>query len=299
MISLPEKPKVVEKDDNWAKLEIEALYPGYGVTIGNSLRRVLLSSLPGAACTEARLEGAQHEFSTVEGVLEDAVAISLNLKQIKFKLHGDEPQTATLSVEGEQEVTAGDLEMPTQLEVINEDAHIATLTDDDASLEMELKVEEGLGYMTVEEHKDEKAKAGVLPLDAIFTPIEKVSYDVEDMRVGDSTDYNRLILEIETDGSITPEEAFIQACDVLSDHFTELGEYLEEQKEEKEEALETEIEDLDISTRTQNILEENNIKSVAGLVRRKEKTIADLEGMGDKSLEEIKEALDKYNLELK
>jgi len=299
MISLPEKPKVVEKDDNWAKLEIEALYPGYGVTIGNSLRRVLLSSLPGAACTEARLEGAQHEFSTVEGVLEDAVAISLNLKQIKFKLHGDEPQTATLSVEGEQEVTAGDLEMPTQLEVINEDAHIATLTDDDASSEMELKVEEGLGYMTVEEHKDEKAKAGVLPLDAIFTPIEKVSYDVEDMRVGDSTDYDRLILEIETDGSITPEEAFIQACDVLSDHFTELGEYLEEQKEEKEEALETEIEDLDISTRTQNILEENNIKSVAGLVRRKEETIADLEGMGNKSLEEIKEALDKYNLELK
>lgn len=299
MISLPEKPKVVEKDGNWAKLEVEALYPGYGVTIGNSLRRVLLSSLPGAACTEARLEGAQHEFSTIEGVLEDVVAISLNLKQIKFKLHGDEPQTVTLSVEGEQEVTAGDLEAPTQVEVINEDTHIATLTDEDASLEMELKVEEGLGYVTAEEHKDEKAKAGVLPLDAIFTPIEKVSYDVEDMRVGDSTDYNRLILEIETDGSITPEQAFIQACDTLSTHFTEIGEGLEEQKEEKEEALETEIEELDISTRTQNVLEDNNIKTVAGLVRRKEETVADLDGMGNKSLEEIKDALSERNLELK
>lgn len=299
MISLPEKPKVVEKDDNWAQLEIEALYPGYGVTIGNSLRRVLLSSLPGAACTEARLKGAQHEFSTISGVLEDAVAISLNLKQIKFKLHGDEPQTASLSVEGEQEVTAGDLEAPTQVEVINEDAHIATLTEDDASLEMELTVEKGLGYVTAEEHKEDKAETGVLPLDAIFTPIEKVSYDVEDMRVGESTDYNRLILEIETDGSITPEEAFIEACDVLSDHFTDLSEGLAEQKEEKEEALETEIEELDISTRTQNTLEENNIKTVAGLVRRKEETIADLEGMGDKSIKEIKEALSQRNLELK
>jgi len=299
MISLPEKPKVTDKEDNWARLEVEALSPGYGVTIGNSLRRVLLSSLPGAACTEARLEGAQHEFSTIEGVLEDAVAVSLNLKQIKFKLHGDEPQTVSLSVEGEQDVTAGDLETPTQVDVINEDAPIATLTDDDASLEMELVIEKGLGYVTAEEHKDEKAEAGVIPLDAIFTPIEKVSYDVEDMRVGESTDYNRLILEIETDGSITPEEAFIQACEILSDHFTELGEGLEEQKEEKEEALETEVEELDISTRTQNILEDNNIKTVAGLVRRKEDTIADLEGMGNKSLKEIKEALKQRNLELK
>ncbi len=299
MISLPEKPKVVEKDGNWARLEVEALYPGYGVTIGNSLRRVLLSSLPGAACTEARLKGAQHEFSTIEGVLEDAVAISLNLKQIKFKLHGGEPQTVSLSVEGEKEVTAADLETPTQVEVINEDTHIATLTDDDASLEMELTIEEGLGYVTAEEHKEEKAEAGVLPLDAIFTPIEKVSYDVEDMRVGEATDYNKLILEIETDGSITPEQAFIQACEILSDHFDELGEGLAAQKEEKEEALETEVEELDISTRTQNILEENNIKTVAGLVRRKEDTIAELEGMGDKSLKEIKEALSQHNLELK
>lgn len=299
MISLPEKPKVVKKDGNWARLEVEALYPGYGVTIGNSLRRVLLSSLSGAACIEARLKGAQHEFSTIEGVLEDVVAISLNLKQIKFKLHGDESQTVSLSVEGEKEVTAADLEAPTQVEVINEDTHIATLTDDDASLEMELTVKEGLGYVTAEEHKEEKAEAGVLPLDAIFTPIEKVSYDVEDMRVGEATDYNKLILEIETDGSITPEQAFIQACEILSDHFDELGEGLAAQKEEKEEALETEVEELDISTRTQNILEENNIKTVAGLVRRKEDTIAELEGMGGKSLKEIKEALSQHNLELK
>ncbi len=299
MISLPEKPKVVEKDGNRARLEVEALYPGYGVTIGNSLRRVLLSSLPGAACTEARLKGAQHEFSTIEGILEDALAISLNLKQIKFKLHGDEPQTVSLSVEGEKEVTAADLEAPTQVEIINEDTHIATLTDDDASLEMELTIEEGLGYVTAEEHTGEKAEPGLLPLDAIFTPIEKVSYDVEDMRVGEATDYNRLILEIETDGSITPEQAFIQACEVLSDHFDELGEGLAAQKEEKEEALETEVEELDISTRPRIFWKRIIIKTIAGLVRRKEDTIAELEGMGDKSLKEIKEALSQHNLELK
>ncbi|KXB08853.1 hypothetical protein AKJ56_00120 [candidate division MSBL1 archaeon SCGC-AAA382N08] len=299
MISLPEKPKVVEKDDNWARLEVEALYPGYGVTIGNSLRRVLLSSLPGAACTEAKIEGAQHEFSTIEGVVEDVVAISLNLKQLKFKLYGEEPQTVELSVEGEQEVTAADLETPTQVEVIAQGAPIATLTDDGASLEMELKVEQGLGYVTSEENKEEKAEAGVLHLDAIFTPVEKVSYDVEDMRVGEATDYNRLIMEIETDGSVTPEEAFIEACGILSEHFDCLGEGLEEQKEEKEQALGTEIEDLDISTRTQNILKDNNIKTVAGLVRRREETVADLEGMGDKSMKEIEKALRQRNLEFK
>lgn len=298
MISLPEQPKVIDRGDNWARFEIEALYPGYGVTIGNSLRRVLLSSLPGAACTEAKIKNVQHEFSTIPGVLEDVVAISLNLKQLNFKLYGDEPQTATLSVEGEQEVTAADLEVPSQVEVINEDAHIATLTSD-KELEMELVIEQGLGYVPAEELKEDKAEPGEIVLDAVFTPIEKVSYDVEDMRVGESTDYNRLLLEVETDGSIEPEQAFTQACEILFSHFSTLKEGLEEQEEEREEALDTAVVDLDISTRTQNVLLDNNIKTVAGIVSRREETLSELSGMGDKSMDEIKEVLNKHNLELK
>lgn len=223
-ISLPKKPKVVEKEGNSATIEISELYPGFGPTIGNALRRVLYSSLPGAAITSAKVENVPHEFSTIEGVSEDVMEISLNLKQIRLKLHGDEPQTLKLKVKGKKEITAKDIETPSQVEIVNKDAYIATLTTTKASLEMELRVEPGLGYVQTDQDEKEKTEIGVIRLDAVFTPVKKVNFEVENMRVGDRTDYNRLIMDITTDGTIDPEDAFVYAVDVLMDHFEKIEE---------------------------------------------------------------------------
>lgn len=226
MINLPNQPKIVKKEKNKAIFEIESLYPGYGVTIGNSLRRVLLSSLPGAAATQVKIKGVSHEFSTIPGILEDIVIIMMNLKQLRFKLLTDEPQTAKLKVSGEKEVKGADFELPSQAELINKDCHIAALTAKSAQLEMEILIEKGIGYSPREArqkltvHAQTKLEIGAMPLDAIFTPVRRVSYRIENMRVGERTDYDRLFLEIETDGTITPEEAFFQASEILIHHFT-------------------------------------------------------------------------------
>lgn len=222
MIPLPSQPKITEKKDNLAVFEIEGLYPGYGVTIGNSLRRVLLSSLPGAAVTQVKIKGAQHEFSTLPGVMEDVITILLNIKQLRFKLHTEEPQRAKLSIKGAKTVKASAFDVPTQVELINKDAHIATLTSKSASLEMEILIEAGMGYEPVETRKVGKLEIGTIALDAIFTPVRKVSYRVESMRVGERTDFDRLIVELETDGTLTPEEVFSQATDLLVQHFAML-----------------------------------------------------------------------------
>ncbi|MBI2625213.1 MAG: DNA-directed RNA polymerase subunit alpha [Candidatus Nealsonbacteria bacterium] len=220
MISLPTTPKITEKKGNFAKIEIEGLYPGYGVTVGNTLRRVLLSSLPGAAVVQAKIKGVQHEFSTISGVLEDVVNILLNLKQLRFKLYTDEPQMVVLKIRGVKEVKGSDIELPGQVELVNKDAHIATITDKKKELDMELLVAKGLGYEPVERRKREKLQIGVIALDAIFTPVRKVSYKVENMRVGERTDFDRLSLELETDGTISPEEAFFKASEILVKHFS-------------------------------------------------------------------------------
>ncbi|MDX1535287.1 MAG: DNA-directed RNA polymerase subunit alpha [Candidatus Spechtbacterales bacterium] len=217
MISLPKKPKVIEKDGNRAVLEISELYPGYGSTIGNALRRVLYSSLPGAAITSAKIEGVPHEFSTVDGIKEDLLEVSLNLKQVRLLLHGDEPQTLTIKAKGKKEITAKDIEAPSQVEIINKDAHIATLTSAKSKFDAEFKVERGMGYIQVDKEDKDKKDIGVIRLDAIFTPVLKVNFEVENMRVGDRTDYNRLLLDITTDGTIDPEDAFGDAVDVLLD----------------------------------------------------------------------------------
>jgi len=228
MIPLPSQPKIIEKKDHSAIFEIAGLYPGYGVTIGNSLRRVLLSSLPGAACTQVKIKGVQHEFSTVPGIMEDVITILLNIKQLRFKLHTDEPQKATLSVKGIKTVKASAFEMPSQLELVNKDAPVATLTAKSSSLEIEILVEKGLGYEPVESRKMGKLEIGTIAVDAIFTPVRKVSYRVENMRVGEKTDFDKLILELETDGTLTPEEVFSQAADILVKHFTLLQESFKE-----------------------------------------------------------------------
>jgi DNA-directed RNA polymerase subunit alpha len=220
MIPLPSKPKVINKKDNWAQFEMQGLYPGYGATIGNAMRRVLLSSLQGAAITQIKIKGADHEFSTISGVLEDVVGIIMNLKQLRFKSYADEPMLINLSVKGEKTVKGSDLKLPTQVELANKDAHIATLTDKKAELVMEILVEQGIGYEPAEKRQKEKTEIGTIAMDAIFTPIKKIGFRVEDMRVGGRTDFNRLILDIETDGTISPEQAFSQSADILIKHFS-------------------------------------------------------------------------------
>ncbi len=220
MIPLPSAPKIVESKKNRAVFEIEGLYPGYGATIGNSLRRVLISSLEGAAVTQVKIRGVSHEVSTIPGVLEDVINIILNLKKLRFKMSSREPQKGTLKVKGAREVKGSDFEFPSQVELVNKTAKICTITDKKKELEMEIQIERGVGYEPVEMRKREKLEIGVIPIDAIFTPIRNVSFRVENMRVGKRTDFDRLFLDIETDGTITPQEAFSQASEILVKHFS-------------------------------------------------------------------------------
>ena len=220
MFSFPSTPKVINKDKNSAQFEIRELYPGYGVTIGNAVRRVLLSSLPGAAITSVKIKNVSHEFSTLPGIREDVVSILLNLKQLRFKIFSDDPESILLSVKGEKEIKAKDMKVPSQVELINEDAHIASLTKKTSELEMEVLVEKGLGYEPAEQRRKEKLEVGEIAIDAIFTPVRKVNFIVENMRVGDRTDYDLLKIEIETDGTITPEQAISSASEILVKHFS-------------------------------------------------------------------------------
>jgi|SRR3989344_476810 len=198
---------------------IEGLYTGYGTTVGNALRRVLLSSLPGAAITQMKIKGVDHEFSTLPGMTEDVVEFLLNLKKVRFHFFADEPQALTLKVKGERAVTAADIQSTTLVQVVNKDLHLATLTKKNAELDMEITVEKGLGYVTAESRKLERLPVGTVVLDAIFSPVVRVEFSVEDMRVGERTDYNRVRLEIETDGTISPSEALHKASNILKDHF--------------------------------------------------------------------------------
>jgi len=236
MIPLPLKPKVIKKEKNKVTFEIEALYPGYGVTIGNSLRRVLISSLEGAGVTQMKIKGIPHEFSTISGVLEDVVTLMLNLKQLRFRIFTPQAQKATLKVKGEREVKGSDFELPAQLELVNRDCHIATLTEKKSELGIEIQVEKGVGYIPREAKKKEKPEIGVILLDAIFTPVQRVAFRVENMRVGERTDFDRLFLEIQTDGTISPEEAFFGASEILANHFSLFGQTFK--KEEKVPVLE-------------------------------------------------------------
>jgi len=219
MLQLPEKIKMLSKDGNKAKFEIYPLMPGYGATIANPLRRVLLSSLMGSAITSIKIKGVEHEFSSIPGILEDLIEIILNIKKIRLKSYSNEPVKLTLSVSGEQEVRAKDIKLTSDVEVINGDQHIATITEKRASLEMELEVEKGIGYIPVEQRKKEKLSIGVIAIDAIFSPVKSVNFSIENIRLGQRIDYNKIIIEIETDGSIQPEKALKDSSEILIDHF--------------------------------------------------------------------------------
>jgi len=219
-ILLPKPPKIIKKGENWAVFEIENCYPGYGMTLGNAFRRVLLSSLPGAAVTAVKVKGAEHEFSTIPHVLENVIQIILNLKQVRFKKYSEEPITLTLKTKGEKKVKASEIKLTSDIEMVNKEAYIAFLTDKKAELDIEIEVNSGLGYVPVEQRKKEKLPIGSIAVDAIFSPVKRVNYEVENMRVGDRTDFNRLKIDIKTDGSITPEEAFNKTAQILVDYFS-------------------------------------------------------------------------------
>ncbi|MDZ4226283.1 MAG: DNA-directed RNA polymerase subunit alpha, partial [Patescibacteria group bacterium] len=214
-ITLPSKPRVVSEGEAEGVYEIDGLYPGYGHTLGNSLRRIILSSLPGSAVTSVKIEGIEHEFSTINGVREDVVIILLNLKKLRFEIVGGEAQTVTLSAKGAKKITGADLSVPGQVRLLNPGSYICELTSKDASLEMEARVERGLGYVPREALKKDRVEIGEISVDAIFSPIRRVNYEVENMRVGDRTDFNRLRISIETDGTIAPRKALESAIEIM------------------------------------------------------------------------------------
>lgn len=312
-IVLPSKPKIVSEVDFSGSYEIDGLYPGYGHTLGNSLRRIILSSLPGCAVTAVKIAGIPHEFSTISGVKEDAITILLNLKKVRLNIVTDEPQTLTLKTKGVKVVTAGDIKTPGGVEILNPDLVIANLTDKNAELDIEISAEKGLGFVSKEVIEKNRVDIGQITLDAIFTPIRRVSYEVENMRVGDRTDFNRLKISIETDGTITPKEALEKSIEIMINQLKAIVGFKEEdvimpslQKDEEkgqavadEDSLKTRIETLNLSARTQNALSNANIRTVGGLARKKEKDILEIEGLGNKGLNEIKEVLETFGIKLK
>ncbi len=217
------KIKKVSENDKEGVFEVEGLYTGYGLTLGNALRRILLSSLPGAAITQVKIKGAEHEFSTIPGIKEDVLGITLNLKKIRFAFYASEPQILTLKIKGGKEVKASDIKANSQVEIVSPDVHIATLTNKNAEFEIELTVEKGLGYVPVEARKMGKLPIKTIALDALFSPVVRVNFNVENMRVEERTDYNRLVLTIETDGTISPSSALHKACNILKDHIEKVS----------------------------------------------------------------------------
>lgn len=314
-ITLPSKPRVVEEADMEGVYEIDGLYPGYGHTLGNSLRRIILSSLPGAAITSIKIDGVTHEFSTIAGVREDVVTILLNLKKLRFEVVTGEAQIITLKIKGPKKVSGGDLTLPGQVRLLNPNAYICEITDKDASLDVEFRVERGLGYVPREQLKKDRVEIGEISVDAIFSPIRRVNYEVENMRVGDRTDFNRLRISIETDGTLAPRQALEQAIEVMITQLKAIVGFREEELTqaspipsidspaagiaESAEAMKTRIEDLDLSSRTVAALEKANIRTVGGLARKKEEDLVDIEGLGPKSIQEIKRALANFGIILK
>lgn len=312
-VSLPSKPRIVREDNMSGSYEIDALYPGYGHTLGNSLRRIILSSLPGAAITKVKIAGASHEFSTIQGVKDDVIAILLNLKKVRLQMNTDEPQLLSIKVKGVHTVTAKDIKAPGQVEIINTDQYIANITDKNAELDIEISVEKGIGYVPKDIIQKDRVDVGSITLDASFTPIKRVSYEVENMRVGDRTDFNRLRINIDTDGTITPHDALEKSIAVMISQLKAIIGFKEEievreveeiapvetNKEDMDDVLKTRVEGLDLSARTINALNNANIRTVGGLARKKEEDILDIEGLGSKGVLEIKKALQKLNLSLR
>ena len=298
---------VEELKDNTAQFKVEPLERGFGYTLGNSLRRVLLSSLPGAAITSVKIERVAHEFDTIPGVKEDVIDIILNLKDLVLRLYGDEPATMRINVKGPKEVTAADIEYPAEVEIINPELHIATLNAE-GKLEMEMTVESGRGYVSADRNKRPSDTIGVIPVDSIFSPIRSVTYAVENARVGQRTDFDRLVLEVRTNGSITPFEAVSIGAKIVNDH---MGLFMEQASEfaatpvfvadvnDRGKALDSPIEDLELSVRSYNCLKREGVNTVQQLVEQSEGDLMKIRNFGAKSIEEVKDKLAQLGLSLK
>jgi len=307
-----EKPKIdvveLNEDDNYGKFVVEPLERGYGNTLGNSLRRILLSSLPGAAVTSIKIDGVLHEFSTIPGVLEDVTDIILNLKALCIKMHIDGEKIVRIDAEGAGPVTAGDILTDADVEILNGDHHIATL-EDDAKLEIELTIAKGRGYVAAEKHKKSENVIGVIPVDSSFTPVRKVNFAIEHTRVGQVTDYDKLVLEVWTNGSMRPDGATSLSAKILSEHlllFMGLTEnvndmeiMVEKEEEEKDKILEMTIEELDLSVRSYNCLKRAGINTVEELTQKNEEDMIKVRNLGRKSLEEVIHKLGDLELSLK
>lgn len=311
-ITLPSKPRVVSEEGVQGVYEIDSLYPGYGHTLGNSLRRIIHASLPGAAVTSVKIEGVSHEFATMEGVRESVMEVLLNLKRVHFSLHGDEAQTISLSVKGPKQVTAADFKLPSQVEIANPDMHIADISGK-ISFDLEATIERGLGYVAREALTKEKVDIGTIALDATFTPIRRVNYEVENMRVGDRTDFNRLRMLIETNGTISPREALERSIETMIQQLSAVigfqdsreGESSDSSKADSDDKTlgkdpaKVKVEELELGARVTTALQDAGIKSVAGLVKKTSAQLLELDGVGEKAVTDIAEALDKLGLELK
>ncbi|SFF12515.1 DNA-directed RNA polymerase subunit alpha [Bacillus sp. OV194] len=307
-----EKPRIetveISDDATYGKFVVEPLERGYGTTLGNSLRRILLSSLPGAAVTSIQINGVLHEFSTVEGVVEDVTTIILNLKKLAMKIYSDEDKTLEIDVQGEGVVTAGDITHDSDVEILNPNLHIATLAEG-AHFQMKLNAKRGRGYVQAEGNKSEDLPIGVIPVDSIYTPISRVNYQVENTRVGQVTNYDKLTFDIWTDGSIRPEEAVSLGAKIITEHlniFVGLTDQaqkaeimVEKEEDQKEKVLEMTIEELDLSVRSYNCLKRAGINTVQELANKSEEDMMKVRNLGKKSLEEVQEKLDELGLSLR
>ena len=303
------RPQIKEEsvDPTRSRFAIEPLEPGFGYTLGNSLRRTLLSSIPGAAVSSVKIEGVLHEFSTIQGVTEDVTDIVLNVKQMVIRSDLDEPATVYLKAKGAGEVKAGDITPPAGVEILNPDLHIATLGTR-SSLEMEMTVERGVGYRTADQNKNAKDPIGVIPIDSIFSPVRKVSYSVEATRVEQMTDRDRLILDVQTDGSVSPREAVASAGTTLvelANLFSEMTESLglslgpAAGDGEMSDDLRLPVEDLNLSVRSYNCLKREGVNTVGELVQKSEQELTDIRNFGQKSIDEVKEKLEELGLSLR
>ena len=306
-----EKPRIecieTPTDDSYGKYVIEPLERGYGTTLGNSLRRVLLSSLPGTAVTSIRISGIQHEFSTIPGVKEDVTEIVLNIKRIIARLHSDDPKMVYIEASGEGEVTAGDIKADGEVEILNPELHIATLGPD-ASLSMELTLDHGRGYVPADKNKNPQQIIGTIPVDSIYTPVLKVNYAVENTRVGNQTDFDKLTLEVWTDRTISPRDAVSLGAKILVDHFTlftDLSDSIgsrstvvEKVETQRDKVLEMTIEELDLSVRSFNCLKRANINTVEDLISKTQDEMIKVRNLGRKSLEEVEHKLAMMGLSL-
>ncbi|MFP4465733.1 MAG: DNA-directed RNA polymerase subunit alpha [Candidatus Goldiibacteriota bacterium] len=306
-----QKPKKLDKEDlgeKFGRFVSEPFERGYAVAIGNAIRRILLSSIPGAAVTSVKIEGVQHEFAVIEGVMEDVSEIILNLKQLKVVLDDDSPKKIYIEAGGEREVTGADIKPDSDVHILNPDLHIATLTSREAKLEIEMELDTGRGYVTAEKNKRDDMPIGTIPVDSVFTPVTNVKLEVENTRVGQITDYDKLILEISTDGRVSPETSLTQSALILKEYLnifiTQEGEIeikddkIDEEQEKVKNMLSKSVEELELSVRSSNCLKNANIKTIVDLVTKSEVDMLKYRNFGRKSLNEIKEVLSEMGMGL-